>query len=193
MNAIGWRPLVLVAIPLVASLLGCGGMGATTFVHPDYNFAFVEGVAVIPFEDLTDDRGAAARVSRYFVTELLEAQVFDIVEPGEVLDGLISVGTMRASELTPSQISDLGRRFGTQALFIGSVTESATIRTGASSENVVTLDVRLVETETGTVIWSTTVTEAGRGFWSRLFGTNGDSMGEVSRKAASQAIKELVD
>jgi hypothetical protein len=168
-------------------------MGATTFVHPDYNFAFVERVAVIPFEELTDDRGAAARVSRYFVTELLEAQVFDIVEPGEVLDGLIAVGTMRASELTPRQIRDLGGRFNAQALFLGSVTESATIRTGASSENVVTLDVRLVETETGTVIWSTTVTEAGRGFWSRLFGTNGDSMGEVARKASSQAIRELVD
>jgi hypothetical protein len=174
-------------------LAGCGGMGATTFVHPDYNFAYVERVAVIPFENLSDDRGAAARISRYFVTELLDAQVFDIVEPGEVAEGMISVGSLRVAELPPEQFVSLGRRFGAQALFVGSVTESAVVRTGASSENVVTLDVRLVEAETGAVIWSTTVTESGRGFWSRLFGTNGDSMGEVSRKAVSRTISELVD
>ena len=162
-------------------------------MHPDYNFAYVERVAVIPFEDLTEDRGAAARMSRYFVTELLDERIFDIVEPGEVTDGMVAIGAYRVAELTPAQIGELGRKFRAQALFLGSVTESATVRTGSSSENVVTIDVRLVETETGSVIWSTTVTEAGRGFWSRLFGTNGDSMGEVSRKAARRAIGELVD
>lgn len=174
-------------------VLGCGGMGATTFVHPDYNFAYVERVAVIPFENLSEDRGAAARMSRYFVTQLLDARVFDIVEPGEVSAGMVSVGSLRLAELAPEQIMDLGRRFGAQALFLGSVTESSVVRTGASAENVVTIDVRMVETETGSVIWSTTVTETGRGFWSRLFGTNGDTMGEVSRRAAGRAIGELVD
>lgn len=182
------------ALALVVVLLaGCGGMGATTFVHPDYNFAYVERVAVIPFENLSDDRGAAARMSRYFVTELLDARVFDVVEPGEVAQGMVAIGSLRVAELPPEQFVELGRTFQAQALFLGSVTESAVVRTGASSENVVTLDVRLVETETGAVIWSTTVTETGRGFWSRLFGTSGDSMGEVSRKAVSKAISELVD
>lgn len=174
-------------------LSGCSGMGATTFIHPDYNFAYVERVAVVPFENLSDDRGAAARISRYFVTQLLDVQVFDVVEPGEVAEGMMSVGALRVAELPPEQFASLGRQFQAQALFVGSVTESAVVRTGTSSENVVTLDVRLVETETGSVIWSTTVTETGRGFWSRLFGTNGDSMGEVSRKAVSRAISELVD
>ncbi len=180
------------AIVMLTQLFGCG-MAATTFTHPDYNFAYVERIAVIPFENLSEDRGAGARMSRYFVSELLNVEAFDVVEPGEVSDAMVTVGTLRVAELTPELIVDLGRGFRAQALFLGSVTESATVRRGSSSESVVTLDVRLVETETGVVIWSTTLTESGRGFWGGLFGTNGSSMGEVSRKAARQAVQELVD
>jgi hypothetical protein len=181
-------------VPLVLLMLCAGcGMGPTTFTHPDYNFSFVERVAVIPFENLTEDRGAAARMSRYFVSELLEAEVFDVVEPGQVSEGMVRVGSARVAELTPEQIVQLGKDFAAQALFLGSVTESTTVRSGSASESVVTLDVRLVETETGAVIWGTTVTETGRGFWSGLFGTNGKTMGEVSRHVSRSAIEELVN
>jgi hypothetical protein len=180
------------AILVVLLLSGCG-MGNTTFVHPDYTFAYVERVAVVPFENLSDDRGAAARMTRYYVSELLDVEAFDVVEPGDVTDAMMSVGTLRVAELTPQQIVDLGKRLGAQALFLGSVTESATVRRGTSSENVVTLDVRMVETETGVVIWSTTLTERGRGFWGGLFGTSGATMGEVSRNAARRSVHELVD
>lgn len=183
----------LVAAALAVCALGACGMGATTFVHPDYNFAYVERVAVVPFENLSEDRGAGARMSRYFVSELLDAEVFDVVEPGEVTAGMVGVGSLRVAELTPEMIVSLGRSFGAQALFLGSVTESATVRSGSTTENVVTLDVRMVETETGVVIWATTLTETGRGFWSGLFGTNGSTMGEVSRSVADRAINQLVD
>jgi len=53
--------------------------------------------------------------------------------------------------------------------------------------------VRLVETETGSVIWSTIRTETGRGFWASLFGTGGDTMSQVSRTVAREAIEDLVD
>ena len=150
-------------------------------------------MAVIPFENLTQDRGAGARMTRYFVSELLSAEVFDVVEPGEVTDAMATVGALRTAELTRESIKDLGGRFRAQALFLGSVTESATVRSGSATESVVTIDIRLVESETGAVIWGTTLTETGRGFWSGLFGTNGATMGEVSRRATSRAIGKLVD
>ena len=187
LNVLVWSWLILAS----SQLVGCG-MAPTTFTHPDYNFAYVERVAVIPFENLSDDRGAGARMSRYFVSELLTTEAFDIVEPGEVSDAMVAVGSLRVAELTPELIVDLGRDFHAQALFLGTVTESAVVRRGSSSESVVTLDLRLVEAETGVVIWSTTLTESGRGFWGGLFGTNGSSMGEVSRQAAREAVNELV-
>lgn len=193
MRRIGLRVLVWSWSILLLSQLAACGMPPTTFTHPDYNFAYVERVAALPFENLSDDRGAAARMSRYFVSELLNVEAFDVVEPGEVSDAMATVGTLRVAELTPALIVDLGRRFGAQALFLGSVTESTTVRRGSASESVVTIDVRMVETETGVVIWSTTLTETGRGFWSGLFGTNGSTMGEVSREVARHAVRELVN
>ena len=185
-----YRFLAILGLVLVA---GCGGMRPTTFVHPNYNFGFVERVAVIPFENLTDDRGAAARMSRYFVSELLAIEVFDIVEPGEVTAAMGMVGSLRVAEMTREQIVQVGEELGAQALFLGSVTESSSLRSGSNTENVVTLDVRLVETETGSVIWSTIRTETGRGFWASLFGTGGATMSEVSRTVARGAIEDLVD
>ncbi len=184
---------ILLTMIGVAVLGGCGGMGATTFVHPNYNFGFVERVAAVPFENLTDDRGAGARMSRYFVSELLAVEVFDVVEPGEVSSAMTIVGSLRVAELTKQQIVQVGRNLGAQALFLGSVTESSSLRVGSHTENVVTLDVRLVETETGSVIWSTTITETGRGFLAGLFGTEGRTMSEVSRSTARDAINRLVD
>ena len=168
-------------------------MRPTTFVHPNYNFGFVERVAVIPFENLTDDRGASARMSRYFVSELLAVEVFEVVEPGEVTEAMGLVGSLRVGELTREQIVAVGRELRAQALFLGSVTESSSIRSGSHTDNIVTLDVRLVETETGSVIWATTMTESGRGFFNALFGTGGRTMSEVSRATARKTINRLVD
>jgi TolB-like protein len=179
--------MVLVLLP------GCGGMRQTTFVNPDYNFEFVERVAVIPFENLTDDRGAGARMTRFFITELLATRAFDVVEPGEVAQAMSSVGSLRVAELPRARITEIGGRLQAQALFLGSIVESSSVRSGSNSENVVTFDVRLVEAETGSVIWSTTHTETGRGLWAGLFGTSGKTMGEVSRSTARKIIDRLVD
>lgn len=164
----------------------------TTFVHPNFDFSFVQRVAVVPFENLSDDRGAGARMSRYFVSELLATEAFDVVEPGEVAKALQEMGLVRTDQLTQSQVVELGGRLGTQGLFLGSVPESGTQRTGGTAEAVVTLDVRLLETETGQVVWSTTHTESGRGFWNAILGGSGSSLGEVSRKAARHALERLV-
>ena len=183
----------VLAMCAVAVMAGCTPIRPTTFVHPDYNFGFIERVAVVPFENLTDDRGAAARMTRHFVTELLAVEAFDVVEPGDVTNALSAIGEIRVAELTVDQIKSTGTRVRAQALFLGSVTESSSIRSGSGSQNVVTFDVRMVETETGSVIWSTTLTKTGRGFWAALFGSGGRSMGEVSRRAARHAIARLVD
>lgn len=184
---LGW-----VFLLVVISLPACTPMLPTTFVHPAFDFSYVRRVAVIPFENLSDDRGAGARMSRYFVSELLATEAFSVVEPGEVSKALTAMGIVRTAELTEAQIIELGKTLDAQGLFLGSVPESGVQRAGGTSEAVVTLDVRLVETETGEVVWSTTHSESGRGFWNALLGGSGSSLGEVSRKTAKHALERLV-
>ncbi len=187
------RALKITAVMATALVIGaCSGMGPTTFLHPEFNFAYVERVGVIPFENLTKDQGAGARATRFFIAELLAAEAFDVVEPGEVARVLEKHMTSRTGDLTEEQAINVGKELGAQAVFLGSVGESSTVRSGAGSSNVVTLVVRMVETDTGQTVWSTTHTEGGRGFWSVLFGTGERSMSEVMRRCVKKSIKTLI-
>jgi len=189
MRVVIWMMLAL-GLVLIA---GCAGLGSTTFAHPDYNFGFVEKVAVIPFENTTKDQGAGVRATRFFVTELLAARAFDVVEPGEVARVLTGMGVVRTADLTREQVLSIGNELGVQALFLGSVGESSSQRSGGANINVVTLNARLVETETGETVWSATHTESGGGFWSTLFGTRQRSSSEVTRACVAKSIRTLIN
>ena len=168
-------------------------MKPTVFLHPEFNFSFVERVAVVPFENLSKDQGAAFRATRFFITELLATESFEVVEPGEVKRVIESVGTTRTAELTQAQIIKVGKDLKVQALFLGSINESSKQRSGNSTNPVVTLVVRLVETETGTTIWSATHTQSGKGFFSSIFGGADKSMSEITRKCVNKTVGTLID
>lgn len=194
-HSFGQRRSLVLGLLLAVALapFGCGGMRPTTFIHPEYNFAYVERVAVIPFENLVGDQAAGARATRYFVNELLATEAFEIVEPGEVARVLALQGIAGTAELTKAQVTEIGRQLSVQGVFLGSIAESAAIRSGSSAASTVTISVRLLETDTGATVWSTTNTEGGRGFWSSLFGTGNDSLSEVTRRCVKNAIATLVD
>jgi TolB-like protein len=173
-------------------LAGCGGIGPTTFVHEGFDFGYIERVAVIPFENLSQDQGAGYRATRYFVSELLAAEAFDVVEPGEVTRVLEKRGLVRVAELAPEQIVDIGRELGVQGLILGSVAESSTTRSGSSSVVVVTVIARMVETDKGVTVWSTTHTKGGRGVWSYLFGGADESESEVTRRCVEETVGTLI-
>lgn len=185
--------IVLLVSVLFLNSMQCGGIKPTVFVHQEYNFAFIERVAVIPFENLSKDQGAGARVTRLFVGELLSAEAFDIVEPGEVSRALMKYSLVRTADLTREQVVEIGKELGVQALFLGSVNESETTRAGGANVSMVTLTVRLLETEEGTTIWSATNTSGGRGFWSSLFGTGEKSKTEVTRNCIKKTLNTLID
>jgi len=167
-------------------------MGSTVFIHREYNFAFVEKVAVLPFENLSTDQGASARVTHLFITELLATDAFDIVEPGEVLSATGRMNVTRFDLLSEEQAKQLGQALGVQGIILGTVNESTGARAAANEGTVVTLDVRMIETESAQTVWSATHTEGSRGFFASLFGTGQRSQSEVARKCVRKVIKTLV-
>lgn len=182
---------ITIAASLIVIVAGCGSK-PTVFLHPQYNFRFVERVAIIPFENLSSDQGAGARITQLFVTELFASEAFDIVEPGETSRVLESHSLVRTSSLTKEQIISIGKELGTQSLILGTVTESSSARAGGSTSNIVTLVIRMVETETGSTVWSAAHSEGGRGFWSSAFGTGNRSRSEVSRDCVKTIIETLI-
>lgn len=63
--------LGFLSLLVVCGCLGCaGGLPPTQFTNPDFDFAFVETVAVLPLENLSSDRQAGVRATRLLITEL---------------------------------------------------------------------------------------------------------------------------
>ena len=184
--------LSVLSIILVMSLISCTGIKPTVFLHPEFNFSYVEQVAVVPFENLSKDQGAAFRTTRFFITELLSTEAFTVVEPGEVKRVVEKFGTTRTAELSKDQIIQMGKELKVQAIFLGSVNESSIQRSGGSMNPIVTLVVSLVETETGATIWSATNTETGKSSLGSIFGSSDKSMSEITRKCVKKTIQTLV-
>jgi TolB-like protein len=193
------QPLSL-ALLLPLALLpvaGCGGgMKVTRFSNPNFDFSFVERVAVIPFDNQTNDRQSGLRATRLTITELLASGAIDVVEPGEVAAALTRITGLQAGRaVSPSteQIVSLGQALGVQALIMGTVTQSENLRSGSVPIPVVTLDLRMVETETGATVWAATHSEKGGSFSAKVLGTGGEPLAETTRKCVQEALATLVE
>jgi hypothetical protein len=186
-------PLLLTA---VSCLGGCGGtMKATQFTNPKFNFGFVQRLAVLPFDNESSDRQAGSRATRLAVTELLATGSVDVVEPGEVQTALAKItGAPLGRPVAPSteQILALGKALNVQGLILGSVTQSENLRSGAVPIPVVTLDLHMVETETGATVWAATHSEKGGSLSARVLGTGGEPIAETTRKCLHEALATLV-
>lgn len=186
-----WMAAVVVLLLGTLNLAGCGGMRATRFINPDFSFAFVEKVAVLPLENFSSEPQAGVRATRLLITELLASGAVDVVEPGEVnaaLNRLAGLSTPPSSE----HIIALGKSLKVQAVIIGSVNQSETVRSGTVIIPVVTLDTHMVETETGSAVWAVTHTEKGAGFGAKFLGTASEPLSETMRRCVKRIVRQLV-
>lgn len=186
------RPVAMVAVLLLLALAGCRSTRQTQYMHKNADLGAIEKVAVLPFENLTEERSASDKVQKIFQMELLALDVFEVAEPGQVTKTLRGSGITSAEALGEKEIQKLGQDLGAQALFVGTVVDYAETRTGSTPTPEVTIQVRLIETQTGATIWSTSHTRAGAGVSTRLFGLGGESLTEAARRVVRKELATLL-
>jgi len=179
--------------PLAAVLvMACaGGIQPTRFTHPQVDFSFVERVAIVPFENLSNDQQAGVRTTRLLITELLASGAVDVVEPGEVEAAMARLQG-RTERPSKEQIVSLGQSLGVQAIIAGTVAQSEVVRSGGTGIPVVTLDAQMVEAESGAIIWAATHTEKGSGFSARVLGTGGEPISQTTRRCVRKLLNTLL-
>jgi polysaccharide biosynthesis protein PelC len=182
-------PLMLMTV-VYTLLSGCAG--STVFLDRAYDFNFIEHVAVIPFDNLSNTQGAGKQATLVFITELLATETFAVVEPGETAKALNEVNAAKSVSLDIEQLKKLGKRLNIQGLFFGTVSESSTLRSGGVTVPVITMDLRLVETETGTTVWSANRTVGRPSLWAVLFGIGGKSSSETMQTCVKSLLKTLI-
>lgn len=183
------RVLLLALLPVLA---GCGSSSSAKYVHPNADLGAIKRVAVLPFENLTQERSAGDKVQKVFLSELLATEAFDVVEPGQVAKLLKAERIESVDALGPAEMKKIGEGLKAQGIFVGTVVDFAETRSGSTPAPEVTIQLRLVEVQSGVTIWSSSRTQSGAKVSARLFGVGGQTLTEAARQLMRQQLKGLV-
>ncbi|MBN2373175.1 hypothetical protein JXL19_05260 [bacterium] len=210
MNDIRLKPVVSIVICLLilCGFTGCAHRKTKVFVNPNINFKFVKKVAVLPFENLSNDRFADKKVRDIFVTALLASEALEVPELGDVLQVVNSLGIDAGLEqaglsgmqqdkkqtgtITKETAKAIGQALGVQGIILGSVEEYSVIRTTSGSFPEVSLTLRMIDPKTGSIIWAISHTEKGSLILPSILGIGEETLTETAIKAAKRVVDTLV-
>lgn len=192
MKTIGRFQAVVATMAMLAIATGCAA-GPRLFVNHKADLTYYQRIAVVPFANLTNDANAGERVTRAFMTELVMAERFQIVEPGEFHGMLERIGGLPDGQghADPKKLAEAATEAQATGLIRGAVTEYTVQRSGTDEVPVITFDVEMLDVATLQTVWRITVSERGRGRLPVLGGANHKSFGMVTQDACRDAVKAL--
>lgn len=173
-------------------LISCSSTSNLKYYQKEEFFG-LNKLAVLPLENLTNDKNAHEKIRAILISELLKKGV-EVLDPGEVNRALeerkvASVGALRVAEL-----QELGKKLSVDGIIVGSV-ENFEINRGGSVSFVsypeVTINLRLIEVNSGKMLWSIRHSKNGLNFWVRHFGTEPMTLTECAREVVKEAVDTL--
>ena len=184
---------ICILLLVLTLLAGCsGGSNISENYHdPDMDFALLRTVAVMPFDNLSTDRMAAARVRNTFMTNLLATGVIYVIPSGEVVRGIKRAGIENPVIPSAEEIAKLAAIIKADAVITGVVNEYGQVRSATTTANVISVSMQMIEKESRKVVWSASTTKGGISVWDRLFGGGGRPMEDVTEAAINDLINKL--
>jgi len=171
-------------------LTGCGNRTVTkSFVREEVDFGFIQRIAVLPFENNSADTFAAERARDVTITQVLELGLFDTVEKVLVDNVLYEEGVERGAPIDPLTLKRIGQRLDTQAVILGTIDLAGTGRIGSSDYPEMALTLRLLEVNSGLILWQASGNLSGESFGRRLFGLKADDSYQVTLKLVRTLLK----
>jgi TolB-like protein len=172
--------------------LGCAGRGTPSFyIRQDYDFSYIKKVAVLPLDNLTNEKFAADAVRQVVISELLSTGLVDVAVPGEAEGAVDKLGVKSIRSLNAEQIKTIGNTLKVQAVVFGAVDKFGEVRMGNTSAPEVTITLMMADASSGSIVWSVTKTGGGASFMARHFGARSDTMSEAVIKVVREAIETL--
>ncbi len=180
-------------VPLALAILACScASGVRIFVNPDADMTFYKKIAVLPFANLSPEGLAAARVTRAVVTELIIANRFQIVQPEDFAGTLQRMGVSPNPDGTYeiAKLKEAAERLGVTGILRGAVSDYQVQRTEAGDVPIIAFDAELVDVNTGTVVWRSSISKRGRGRLP-LLGSGSRSMSRLTQDACAELVGRL--
>lgn len=110
-------------------------------------------VAILPFYNISGYRDAGKVVANIFVTEMFKTDRFNVEETGNIVQFMIQERMDTIGEIEIERLKILGKRLGVDAVMTGTVEEFAEAG-GAYSVPTVAITARMIDSNTGKLIWS---------------------------------------
>jgi len=171
---------------------GCGGRGDPSFyISQETDFSFIKRVAVLPLDNLTNERFAGDAVRQVVISELLASGLVEVVAPGDAIAAMDNLKMKPGQAPNADQIKAIGKALKVQGVIIGAVNKYGEIRDGNVSSPEITITLMMADTSSGSIVWSVTKTRGGAGFMARHFGARADTMSEAALKVVREAIRTL--
>jgi hypothetical protein len=172
---------------------GCAGhRGAqSTFHDPNMDFGLIQSVVVLPFDNLTSSAKAGETTRDVFMTTLQAKVDLYVVPPGEIERAISRTQPVNPRVPTEEEVVKLAANLEADVVITGTVLEYGELRSGSASANVCSLSVRMLEGQTGRVVWSTSTTRGGVSAGDRLVGSGGQPMNVVVSRAAEDLVDRL--
>ncbi len=172
----------------IVFVYGCGTQ--KHYVRSDTDIKNIKKIAVLPFENFSTEEIAGEKIRRIVIAEIISRGI-EVVEPGEVSRLIKDMKIKSISMIKLSDIKEIGTSTGSDAVMTGSVEYYGISRGVNINYPEVTINLRLIETSTGNVLWSIRKTSEGPNFWMRHFGSEGKTLSETAGEVVKDAIKTI--
>lgn len=183
--------LFLFYILAIAGLLSsCSGKSnSASFFRNDVDLNFVTRIAILPFENSSQDQYANQRIRDLAITQVLALGLFDVVDKG-ITDSVLKdeAVDLKKGPLDQSSMQRVGQLLNVQAFLLGGVNSFGEGRRGSASFPEVTLTMRLIDVHTGTIFWQSTGSRNGDSTAKRFLGLSFDDGFEVSLKLMREML-----
>jgi hypothetical protein len=188
------REVLVIVLAAYAGLLpGCAthSQGNVTFHDPNMDFSLIRSVAVLPFANLTVSPKAEDRVREVFMTMLQATGATYVIPPGEVARGISRSALSNPVAPTTEDVVRVAKNLEADVVITGTVLEYGEVRSATTTANVISLNVQMMEGQTGKVIWTGASTKGGIDAGKRLFGGGGEPMNDVTADAVNDLLHRL--
>jgi len=151
-------------------------------MREEVDFGFVESIAVLPFQNNSEDEYAPTRTRDIVMTQVLAMGLFDVVEKDLVDSALQEELISPNTEIDPLAIKRIGSRLKVQAVLLGTVDIAGTSKVGSTAAPEVALTLRLIETKSGLILWQASGYKSAESLANRLLGIKGDNTYNITLK-----------
>jgi hypothetical protein len=162
-------------------------------VNPQADMTLYQKVAVLPFTNLSPQPLAGERVTRIFVTELIIADRYKVVEPAEfraVLKDMDAQPTADGS-YEADKLKAAAGKVGATGVIRGAVTDYQVQRNGQDEFAVLSFDAELMDVESGNVVWRGSITRRGKSRFPIIGGTSASTLGSLTQDACVELVAGL--